>query len=104
MRMKPMAAAAPAPMAEESLFEYHLYTLNRPTTLAENQTKQVALLSAANVPARKELVLRGTGYYYQDRHGELGQKLKADVYVEFDNKQNEGLGMPLPKGILRVYK
>ena len=104
MRMKPMTAAAPAPMAEESLFEYHLYTLNRPTTLAENQTKQVALLSAANVPARKELVLRGTGYYYQDRHGELGQKLKADVYVEFDNKQNEGLGMPLPKGILRVYK
>ena len=104
MRMKPMAAAAPAPMAEESLFEYHLYTLNRPTTLAENQTKQVALLSAANVPARKELVLRGTGYYYQDRHGELGQKLKADVYVEFDNKQNDGLGMPLPKGILRVYK
>ena len=104
MRMKPMAAAAPAPMAEESLFEYHLYTLNRPTTLAENQTKQVALLSAANVPARKELVLRGTGYYYQDRHGELGQKLKADVYVEFDNKQNSGLGMPLPKGILRVYK
>ena len=104
MRMKPMASAAPAPMAEESLFEYHLYTLNRPTTLAENQTKQVALLSAANVPARKELVLRGAGYYYQDRHGELGQKLKADVYLEFDNKQNNGLGMPLPKGILRVYK
>ena len=104
MRMKPMASAGPAPMAEESLFEYHLYTLNRPTTLAENQTKQVALLSAANVPVRKELVLRGAGYYYQDRHGELGQKLKADAYMEFGNKQNDGLGMPLPKGILRVYK
>ena len=104
MRMKPMAAAAPAPMAEESLFEYHLYTLNRPTTLAENQTKQVALLSAASVPAHKELVLRGASYYYQSNHGEIGQKLKADVYLEFDNKQNAGLGMPLPKGIMRVYK
>ena len=104
MRMKPMASAAPAPMAEESLFEYHLYTLNRPTTLAENQTKQVALLSAVNVPVRKELLLRGASYYYHANHGEIGQKLKADVYVEFDNKQNTGLGMPLPKGIMRVYK
>lgn len=104
MRMKPAASAAPAPMAEESLFEYHLYTLDRPTTLGENQTKQVALLSAANVPVHKELVLRGASYYYQNNHGELGEKLKADVYVEFDNKQNAGLGMPLPKGIMRVYK
>jgi hypothetical protein len=42
-----MAARAPAPMAQEALFEYHLYTLGRPTTLANNQTKQVALLNAA---------------------------------------------------------
>ncbi|MCE9633496.1 MAG: DUF4139 domain-containing protein, partial [Methylophilales bacterium] len=53
-----MAAEAPR-MAEESLLEYHLYTLDRPTTIAENQTKQVALLSASNVPVRKELVLHG---------------------------------------------
>jgi len=66
MRMKTMAMdAAAAPMTEESLLEYHLYTLDRPTTIAENQTKQVALLSATGVPARKELVLRGADYYYQ---------------------------------------
>jgi hypothetical protein len=40
-----MAASAP-PMAEESLFEYHLYTLGFPTTIADNQSKQVSLLSA----------------------------------------------------------
>lgn len=98
-----MAAAAPR-MAEESLMEYHLYTLDRPTTISENQTKQVSLLTASAIPARKELLLRGAEYYYQSSYGELGQKLKVGVYVEFDNKEASHLGMPLPKGVMRVYK
>jgi hypothetical protein len=104
-------AMAPAPMqkarsdmAEESLFEYHLYTLTRPTTIAENQTKQVSLLSASGVPVRKELLLQGSDYYYQSSNGDLGQKIKVGVYIEFDNKETSQLGMPLPKGIIRVYK
>ena len=103
------AMAMPAKMAEveeikqESLFEYHLYTLQRPTTLAENQTKQVALLSATNVPVRKEFLLTGANYYYFGQFGDVGQKLKVGVFVEFQNK-GEGLGVPLPKGIVRVYK
>lgn len=84
--------------------EYHLYHLNRPTTLAENQTKQVALLNAVSVPVRKELVLTGNDYYYASRHSDLGQKLKASVFVQFDNKESVRLGMPLPKGTMRVYK
>ncbi|BDU68869.1 DUF4139 domain-containing protein [Geothrix oryzae] len=98
-------AVAPAPkMAEESLFEYHLYTLDRPTTLAVNQTKQVALLSAGGVPVRKEYLLQGQTYYYSGNYGDLGEKQKVGVFVEFDNKESSRLGMPLPKGILRVYK
>jgi len=112
MEGRVMAMAAPAPamakarsdMAEESLFEYHLYTLNRPTTIAENQTKQVALLSGAGVPARKELLLRGSEYYYQSSYGDLGQKMKVAVFVEFDNKESAHLGLPMPKGVIRVYK
>ncbi len=100
-----MAAPAAAPrMAEESLLEYHLYTLDRPTTIAENQTKQVALLSASQIPVSKELVLKGTDYYYQGSYGDLGQKIKVGVFVEFDNKESAKLGMPLPKGTIRVYK
>lgn len=99
-----MVAEASAPMAEESLLEYHLYTLDRPTTIAENQTKQVALLSASNIPARKELVLRGADYYYGSSYGNLGQKMKVAAFVEFDNKEAAKLGMPLPKGTMRVYK
>ncbi len=104
MRAEVMMADASAPMAEESLLEYHLYTLDRPTTIAENQTKQVALLSASSVPARKELLLRGADYYYSSSYGDLGQKMKVSVFVEFDNKEATKMGMPLPKGTMRVYK
>lgn len=100
----PQAMMAKKAMAEESLFEYHLYTLDRPTTIAENQTKQVALLTASGVPARKELLLAGSDYYYQSSYGDLGQKMKIGVFVEFDNKEASHLGMPLPKGVVRVYK
>ena len=104
MRMESMAADAAAPMQEEGLLEYHLYTLDRPTNIMEAQTKQVALLSASSVPARKELVLKGADYYYMGQYGEIGTKMKVGVFVEFDNKEASKLGMPLPKGTLRVYK
>lgn len=98
-----MAKAADAEMQQEALFEYHLYTLPRPTTLANNQTKQIALMSAGRVPATKEYLLRGEPFYYTAQHGELGRKVKVGVFVEFDNK-GDGLGVPLPRGIIRMYK
>jgi len=104
MRHDMVMAEAAAPMQEESLLEYHLYTLNRATTIADNQTKQVALLSAQHIPVRKELLLRGADYYYHGQYGEIGSKLKVGVFVEFDNSERAQLGMPLPKGVLRVYK
>lgn len=104
LRAKIMADAAAAPMREEALMEYHLYSLDRLTTIAENQTKQVALLNASGVPVSKELVLAGSDYYYAASYGDLGQKMKVDVFVQFDNKESARLGMPLPKGIIRVYK
>ncbi|MFT7413551.1 MAG: hypothetical protein ACI9FO_000199 [Methylophagaceae bacterium] len=93
-----------SPVAEESLFEYHLYSLNRPTDLADKQTKQVALLSANSVPVDKEFLLQGNNYYYNSSYGELGQKMKVAVFVEFNNTEKAHLGMPIPKGIVRVYK
>jgi hypothetical protein len=96
-------AADAAEMQQESLFEYHLYTLQRPTTLAQNQTKQVALMTASLVPVKKEFLLQGANYYYSGQHGELGQKIKVGVFVEFDNK-GEGLGISLPRGVIRLYK
>ena len=102
--MREMAAAPAAQMAQESLFEYHLYTLQRPTTIRDNQTKQVALLSGTAVPVAKELVLQGNDYYYRSSVGHLGQKMKVGVFVQFENRESARLGMPMPKGVVRVYK
>jgi hypothetical protein len=96
--------AADSSMQEESLLDYHLYTLNRLTTLADNQSKQVSLLNAAKVAVKKEYRLQGQRYYYRNRYSEIGQKLKVAVQVSFNNSLKNNLGLPLPKGIIRVYK
>lgn len=99
-----MAKMEDTSVAEESLFEYHLYTLARTTDLADKQTKQVALLSANSIPVSKQFLLQGNNYYYRSSVGQLGQKIKIGVFVEFNNSEQAQLGMPIPKGIVRVYK
>src|SRR5665647_287665 len=79
MRKDAMAvtmAPASQSMAEESMFEYHLYTLGRPTDIGENQKKQVALLQAAGVECRKEFVLKGQEHYPTSQVGEIGRRMK----------------------------
>jgi hypothetical protein len=101
--MAPAPARAKAMEAtQESLMDYHLYSFERPTSIADNQTKQLALLSANAVPVRREYLLAGNDYYYRDRYGQIGQKLKPAVFMEFENKGGQ-LGKPLPAGIVRVY-
>ena len=97
-----MARAQAADVAQESLLDYHLYTFERPTSIADNQTKQLALLSAGSIPIRREYRLQGAEHYYRDRFGQIGQKLKPAVYVEFGNAGGQ-LGKPLPAGVVRVY-
>jgi hypothetical protein len=103
-RMRAVPESRVADMAQETLFEYHLYTLQRPTTIQNNQTKQVALLNGAGVPVHKELVLQGNDYYYRSSIGHLGQKIKVGVFVQFENREASRLGLPMPKGVVRVYK
>jgi hypothetical protein len=97
-------ASAPAPFQREALFEYHLYALDRPTTLLDKEKKQVTLLEARGVALRKKLIFRGQDYWFRSRIPELPKSQKVSVYVELDNSEKGGLGMPLPKGVLRVYK
>jgi len=99
----PAAARAKAAEAtQEVLMDYHLYSFERPTSIADNQTKQLALLSAAAVAVHREYLLAGNDWYYRDRYGQIGQKLKPAVFLEFENKGGQ-LGKPLPAGIVRVY-
>jgi len=88
---------------EKTFFEYHMYTLGRTTTVNENQVKQVELLTAADVPVLKRYVFEPGGRYWHKRYGQ-GDFYKINVYVEFKNSKEQKLGMPLPKGKMRVYK
>jgi hypothetical protein len=88
---------------EEAFFEYHIYTLERPSTIKDNQIKQISLLTAEGIPVKKEFVLRGMSHYYQGRYGDI-PKQKVGVFIEFINSKQNNLGMPLPKGIVRMYK
>jgi hypothetical protein len=95
---------AEAGFQEESFFEYHLYTLQRPTTLRNNEQKQVTLLEAAGVGVQKRLLFYGQPYYYRGSHGQVMSNQKVGVYLDFENSEAQHLGLPLPKGIVRVYK
>jgi hypothetical protein len=103
-RVKTMAAGAAPQFREESFFEYHIYSLQRPATVKDNQTKQLSLTSATDIPVRKEFLLKGEASYYHAPYGETMTNRKVGVYVEAKNRKEQGLGIPLPKGTVRVYK
>jgi len=110
MRMdytRPMAAAKEAAspqFKEESFFEYHLYTLDRRTTIKDNQTKQMSLLDANQVPLKKLFIFAGQPQYYYYRVDQSTSKQKIGVFLELENCKKNHLGIPLPKGTIRVYK
>jgi hypothetical protein len=109
MRMdyaRPMAAAKEASpqFKEESFFEYHLYTLDRRTTIKDNQTKQMTLLDANQVPLKKLFVFAGSSQYYYYQMNQGSNKQKVGVFLELENSKKNNLGIPLPKGTIRVYK
>jgi len=98
-------ASSESQFQEQGFFEYHMYTLQRPTTIRESETKQVSLLEAAGFDVKKEFVVNGQRYYYSN-YNNPGQpiKEKVGVYVQFRNAQQNKLGMPLPAGTVRLYK
>jgi hypothetical protein len=89
--------------SQENVLEYHLYTLPHQTTILDKQTKQLALLSANEVPVTKMLELNGAPYFYQSEAGDLSDRLPIAVIVSFVNKGGD-LGIPLPAGQMRIYQ
>lgn len=87
------ALAAEPQFEEKAFFEYHLYTLNRQTNLKNNQTKQLSLFPQTTAQTKKVYIYDGQRY-----------KQKVRVNLEFQNTKKSGLGLPLPKGKVRVYK
>lgn len=95
---------------EKSFFEYHLYTLGRVTSVPDNSTKQLELFDKKlDVPAKKVFVYSGVPSGFNvggNKERDLGIEMnkKVDVYLSLDNKEANGLGIPLPAGRVRVYQ
>ncbi len=100
--MRQEAVGAP-PMQEEAFAEYHLYTLPRRTTIKENQSKQVSLLSGTNIGVKKIYEFRGDLAYYSSKIDPIKDQ-NVDVFLTFENKEKNQLGMPLPAGVMRIYQ
>ena len=111
MELASADAAAPG-FEQKEFFEFHLYTLGRPTTLPNNSTKQIELFEEARkVPARRKLVYDGlaaprryTLTANTNKEFGVSSNTKVDVYLEFRNAKQHGLGIPLPAGRIRVSK
>jgi hypothetical protein len=100
------AAIAAAPQFEQENFsEYHLYSLERRTSIADKESKQISLLNATAIPVEKFLLVEGQPYYYRNPQG-IGNPIPQTVKVNyrFKNDEKSGLGMPLPAGDFRVYQ
>ena len=113
VRARSMAKGAPeAGFEEKAFFEYHLYTLGRPSTVKDNSQKQIELFPPVeNVPAKKIFLYFGAtrapwwgGSPHTDRNLGTESNKKVDIYMAFDNSDKSGLGIPLPAGRVRVYK
>ena len=89
---------------EEAFFEYHLYTLQRKATVKNNQTKQIGLLEAGGIGVKKSFVYAPYGRYFTSRMGGPDSHTKVGVYVSFENTKANNMGMPMPKGVVRMYK
>jgi hypothetical protein len=90
---------------QESFGEYHLYSLERRTSIQNNESKQISLLNGTGVPVEKYLMVEGQAYYYRNPQG-IGNAIPepVKVYYRFKNEEKGGLGMPLPAGTVRVYQ
>jgi hypothetical protein len=94
-----------APQFEEkAFFEYHLYTLQRKSTIKDNQTKQISLLDAENAAVEKTYVYQPRMSYWFTSMGGPDKSTKVGVYLTLENSEENNMGMPLPKGVVRVYK
>ncbi|NEQ12025.1 MAG: hypothetical protein F6K37_41055, partial [Moorea sp. SIO4E2] len=110
MMLKSVKARSAQPQfEEETFFEYHLYTLDGTTTVQNNETKQMTLLSAAEVQVNRKLIFDSSKQWYYSRinppgQGEDSHQDKVNVILELANTKTNNMGMPLPKGKVRVYK
>lgn len=107
--LMPTPETEEAAVEERKFFEYHLYQVKEPVTIRNNQTKQIEFITASDVPAKKEYILRLFPMGYQGgvlAEPEISTKVKGnpDIFISFQTGPDQALNQPLPAGVVRLYK
>jgi hypothetical protein len=97
-----MKVSADGGFVQESLYDYHLYTLQRPTTLLDNQIKQIALFDASGLKVERHYRLSGQSHFFRGM-GRMEDKPAVEVSYSWENSAKNAVGKPLPAGVVRVY-
>ncbi len=105
-----------APVVEKAFDDFHLYTLNRNATLRDRETKQVEFIRASGVKAKRIYVYDGAYIPMNRYRGWNRESIRQDesfgtqsnpkvwIMQEIENTEENGLGIPLPKGKTRFYR
>ncbi|MFW6173197.1 MAG: DUF4139 domain-containing protein, partial [Elusimicrobiota bacterium] len=96
-------ASAPG-FTQSAVHEYHMYSLNRITSIKDKQEKQISFIKAQDIDVEKEFLIYGKTGYFRSRYSNKDKEQEVGVYISFENKKKYNLGMPLPAGIVRVYQ
>jgi hypothetical protein len=104
-----LVLAGPPQVEERAFFEYHIYEVQRLVTVGNNQTKQIEFAAAPIISATRVLLYEASpagqpGRVIADANYGLGAAVKVQARLEFANSEESGLGVPLPRGIVRVYQ
>ncbi|HEV2207482.1 MAG TPA: hypothetical protein VG167_01825 [Verrucomicrobiae bacterium] len=106
--------APPPPVTEKSFDEYRLYTLDRPATLLDREKKQVEFVTVADVQSTPIYIYDGAstdpdqvwaveGMHTEPEYG-VHSQTKVWALRQFFNSATNHLGLPLPKGRVRIYR
>lgn len=115
-RAEMLSSGMRPPVSEKAFDEYHLYTLHRPTTLHDRETKQVEFMRASKVKSQRLYIYDGAKINYQQYRGWSADNIRQDrnygtqcnpkvwAMREFKNSEENHLGIPLPRGRMRFYR
>ena len=107
MKMASMESAVAASndrASEEAFADYHLYTVPNKVDVLDKQSSRYRLLSSDQLKVVKEYTIKGNQWGYESRYNRSTDPVHAGVWLNFDNTKRDGLGVPLPGGIMRFYQ
>jgi len=84
----------------EAFSGYHIYKIPFRETIKDKEKKQISFIQKKEIAYEKYAF--NTEAFYISNFGE--RKLSFSQIIEFENSEKNHLGIPLPKGTVRVYK